>query len=98
MVRVYRANVSLVGDTPKRYNREMEQGETSMGTVAAPQPNAVPQKPEVGLLSLSFLLSAETKADLHIRGPVGPDDLEMLRDQLEITIRALNRKKDQAPQ
>ena len=98
VVRVYRANVSLVGDTPKRYNREMEQGETSMGTVAAPQPNAVPQKPEVGLLSLSFLLSAETKADLHIRGPVGPDDLEMLRDQLEITIRALNRKKDQAPQ
>lgn len=41
--------------------------------------------------SYSWGLSAETNAELKIIGEISPEDLEMLRDYVEITIRALNR-------
>lgn len=97
VVRVYRANVSLVAGEPKRFIRETEVAEDQrmLLTLSAPTLPATPPRPDGSApLSLSYLLSSETKAELLIRGPVGPEELEMLRDQLEFTIRALSRKKE----
>jgi hypothetical protein len=45
----------------------------------------------VPIKSYSWGLSAETNAELKIIGELSPDDLELLRDYVEITIRALGR-------
>ena len=45
----------------------------------------------VPIKSYSWGLSAETNAELKIIGELSPDDLEFLRDYVDITIRALNR-------
>jgi len=96
-VNVYRANVALIGGPPKRYNRDAEGGDiTPMQPIL---PLLPPVKVDPSFLSLSYLLSAETRAEVHFKGPVGPEDIEMLRDQLEMTIRALSRKqKGENPQ
>ncbi len=94
VVRVYRANIALVVGAPKRVNAEVEQEEILLTQpLLPPPPTMTIPKADSGILSLSYLLSPDTKAELIIRGPVGPDELEMLRGQLELTIRALSGKK-----
>jgi hypothetical protein len=94
VVRVYRANVALVEGAPKRTTKAVENEDVSLAhpTLSAP-PQIPAPKPDPGILSLSYLLSPDTRAELHIKGPVGPDELEMLRGQLELTIRALGAKR-----
>jgi len=98
VVRVYRANVALVAEAPKRANTDVE-SESNPPTHlmhASPLPQIMASRPDAGILSLSYLLSPDTKADVQIKGPVGPDELEMLRAQLELTIRAISSKKKEA--
>ena len=58
---------------------------------------AAPQKLlEKGKVSVNtWTLSPQTSAELRINGEVSAEDLELLRDYVEITIKALNRKKKQ---
>lgn len=90
IIQVYRANIALAGDTSKRHFGHDEPLEV---TSVTPQLSAPPApKAESGLMSFSFPLSLDCKADLQIRGTISADELEMLRDQIDLTIRALNRK------
>jgi hypothetical protein len=93
---VYRENLELVKASPKRYTEEVP---ANVSEEPRPMnqtffPNAVPlpaPSAPAGALSFSFPLSIDTKADLHIRGAVSEDELDMLRDQIEMTIKALKR-------
>jgi hypothetical protein len=96
VISVYRENLELVKDVPKRYAEDaISRVETpvlaqphTMAPLQLPPPMP---SPLVGTLSFSFPLSLDTKADLHIRGAVTADELEMLRDQIDLTIKALKR-------
>lgn len=98
VISVYRENLELVKDVPKRYTEGTPLRE-EMPVLAQPITNAMaplqlpppPAPPVAGSLSFSFPLSLDTKADLHIRGAVTADELEMLRDQIDLTIKALKR-------
>ena len=50
------------------------------------------QKPTPGVQTYAFALSPEARAELSLRGTITTDDLEMLRDHIELTIKALARK------
>jgi len=44
------------------------------------------------LPTYAFALSPDARAELSLRGTITPDDLELLRDHIELTIKALARK------
>ncbi len=98
VISVYRENIELVKNMPKRYTETVLVPEQPP-MAAAPIPVAYsaapalpPSTPAGGVLSYSFPLSMEATADLHIRGKVSIDELDMLRDHIELTIKALKRK------
>lgn len=60
-------------------------------------PEAVPRFPTPGVVAsgvqtYAFALSPDTRAELTLRGSVTADDLDLLRDHIELTIKALARK------
>jgi hypothetical protein len=57
-------------------------------------PKATPPvpPPAAGVQSYAFALSPDARAELVLRGSLTPDDLELLRDHVELTIKALTRK------
>ena len=61
-------------------------------------PSASPKPPVVGVQNYSFALSPDARAELSLRGKITPDDLELLRDHIELTIKALARKAKAADQ
>lgn len=98
VIQVYRANMALVGSVSKRYTQESAAPQES---IMATQPHSLSLSGQIppSIYSFSFPLSADVKADLQIRGSLTGEDLDMLRDQVEMLIRALNRKqKDPAAQ
>ena len=50
------------------------------------------QKTTPGVQTYAFALSREARAELSLKGTITTDDLEMLRDHIELTIKALTRK------
>jgi len=57
--------------------------------------NALPTNlvtPPVGIQTYSFALSPNARAELSLKGTITPEDLELLRDHVELTIKALARK------
>jgi hypothetical protein len=111
VIGVYRENLELVKNMPKRYTETvpaMEEPQMLALTAPAPSTTSSGVAPSTtpkfygapshvqNSMAYSFPLSMEVTADLQIRGgSVTVEDLEMLRDQIEMTIRALKRK--QAP-
>lgn len=112
VINVYRENIRLVEDMPKRYTGKQDSGDEEMiassnapaqyrppnETLTAPTPPVSSQP----IWSQSFALSKETKADLTIRGDVTREGLELLKTYIELTIRALavgtiETKKDAEP-
>jgi len=95
VIGVYRENLELVKNIPKRYQERAQSLEDALILAPSLPANYVPAQPSpttnVSSLSFSFPLSLETRAELHIRGTVSGDELEMLRDQIEMTIKALKR-------
>ena len=91
VIQVYRANMALVSSGSKRYTTEAgPPKELPMTTITAPL-SPVPSLVSASIYSFSFPLSLDAKADLQIRGTVSDDELEMLRDHIEMTIKALKR-------
>jgi hypothetical protein len=104
VIGVYRENLDLVKNMPKLYTGPvpaMEEPQMlalapSLSSSQMPKPIFVPPAYS---LTYSFPLSMDITADLQIRGgAVTLDDLEMLRDQIEMTIKALKRKQAPAPE
>jgi len=66
---------------------------SSARTEQAPSQAELIPKPLAGsYLANSWTLSPQVSAELRIHGEVTPEDLELLRDYVEITIKALSRK------
>ena len=50
-----------------------------------------PQKTATGVQTYAFALSPSARAELSLKGEITHDDLELLRDHIELTIKALAR-------
>lgn len=99
VIAVYRDNIHLIEDIPKRYigrqdgidEKIIATGNAqvkyiSLNEQLTPSAASVSTQP---VWSQSFALSKETKADLTIRGDVTKEGLELLKTYIELTIRAL---------
>ena len=94
VIQVYRANQQFVQPATKRYTEgEKDSKEEAMTTqpYSPPTPSlSVPNRVE---MSFSYPLSIESKAELRLVGALGVDELALLRDHIELTIRALQLKR-----
>ena len=96
VIKVYRANVQLAkreeGDYIGGEGNEVEETPiVTPGTTVIPSVKP-PIPPAAGVQSYAFALSPDARAELVLRGSLTPDDLELLRDHVELTIKALTRK------
>jgi hypothetical protein len=90
VIRVFKENMELVnwvehgysGDDPKPEETTM-QTTNNPTTIHKPLPGAQQ--------TYAFALSPDARAELVLRGTITADDLEMLRDHIELTIKALAR-------
>jgi hypothetical protein len=99
VIRVYRENIRLVEELPKRYTGKEDTGgeymsATSSAIVHQPHLNQHVAYSNIDVLpqpswSQSFALSKGTKAELTIKGDVTKEGLELLKTYIELTIRAL---------
>jgi hypothetical protein len=85
IIRVYKENIILASPGESSYSQD---GEATMETPVA----SSVQKQILGIQSYSFALSPDARAELNLKGTITPEDLEMLRDHIELTIKALARK------
>ena len=77
----YRSTMELVAPTDVSYTAPTEQNKMNSNT----------QTTIAGNQSYSFALGPTTRAGLTISGDVTPEELELLRDHIELTIKALTR-------
>lgn len=89
IIRVYKENITLVGGEESSYSGGQETPTMSAGAIVPPT-----QKQTTGVQTYAFALSPNARAELSLRGEVTREDLELLRDHIELTIKALTRKKD----
>jgi hypothetical protein len=98
VIKVYKANVELA----KGEERDYIGGEGNEMKDSSPMnpgaPLAPPKPPTPGVQSYAFALSPDARAELVLRGNLTADDLELLRDHVELTIKALTRKNKEIPQ
>jgi len=90
LIRVYKANLELVGGEQSGYSGDkIKNEETTMQPTLSPTNPGNTQKPLDGVQTYIFALSPDTRAELSLKGAVTADDLDMLRDHIELTIKAL---------
>jgi len=87
VIRVYKANIELAGGEESGYS----EGQSKLEEPAM-QPPVPPKAPISGVQTYAFALSPDARAELVLKGTITPDDLDLLRDHIELTIKALNRK------
>jgi hypothetical protein len=91
IIRVYKENITLaVGEQAGYSGTDRKQEEAVPMSTATPIP-ALSQRPLAGVQTYAFALSPNARAELSLRGDITPDDLELLRDHIELTIKALAR-------
>lgn len=92
VIAVYKANIELVEGEESGYSGEDSKREdsTMSSTTSTPPPPAF--KPLAGVQTYAFALSPDARAELSLKGTITADDLELLRDHIELTIKALARK------
>ena len=90
IIRVYKENITLVAGEQSDYSgAERTQREAaSMNTGTA---TANTSKATLIGQTYAFALSPNARAELVLKGEITPDDLELLRDHIELTIKALAR-------
>jgi hypothetical protein len=88
----FRSTMALAGLADVSYTDSEEAAKMpDLAVELSPKP-PLAGTPIVGVQTYSFALSPDTRAELTFRGAVTPDDLELLRDHIELTIKALARK------
>ncbi len=97
IIRVYRENIGLFFGGESAYSegaQKPEERHIPMQAAAQIAPTRTPDPGGIGpaVQTFSFPLSPEGRAELSLRGRIGPDDLELLRQHIELTIRALSRQ------
>jgi hypothetical protein len=89
IIRVYKENITLAAGEQSGYSgAESRHEETPMNPGIVPPST---QKQILGLQTYAFALSPNARAELSLRGEITPEDLELLRDHIELTIKALAR-------
>ncbi len=95
VIEVYKANVALVGGEENSYSGDDSKTEesTMQASAQATTTNQVAAvRPVPGVQTYAFALSPDARAELSLRGTITADDLDLLRDHIELTIKALARK------
>lgn len=87
IIRVFKENITLAIEEQSAYS-----GDDKGAPMNANPPAIQQQKPTPGVQTYAFALSPDARAELSLRGTITTDDLEMLRDHIELTIKALARK------
>jgi hypothetical protein len=102
VVRIFRDTVALDPSQNVAYPAIQSQ-DTGVETVQGMETNTqgqqrqqVPSGTSGPTIVNAWTLSPDTRAELRINGKVKKEDLELLRDYVEITIKALSRKADPA--
>jgi hypothetical protein len=101
VIKVYRENIRLVENMPKRYTEAGDDSMPSLSTALVPvgpsYEQLMPAQPRVSIepmWSQSFALSKGTKAELTIKGDVTKEGLALLKTYIELTIQALAGEKE----
>lgn len=88
----FRSTMAVAGLVDVPYTDSAERNNMpNLNLETPPKPPAL-GTPIAGVQTYSFALSPDTRAELTLKGSVTPDDLELLRDHIELTIKALARK------
>jgi hypothetical protein len=85
IIRVYKENITLAAGEQSGYSGGEEPPMTP------PVITPPPPKTTFGVQTYAFPLSPDTRAELTLKGTITADDLNMLRDNIELTIKALTR-------
>ncbi|MGA2336995.1 MAG: hypothetical protein ABSG08_16635 [Terriglobales bacterium] len=88
----FRSTMALAGLTDVSYTDSAEGNKMSNLNPEIPPKPPIPSALLPGVQTYSFALSPDARAELTLRGAVTPDDLDLLRDHIELTIKALARK------
>jgi hypothetical protein len=88
----FRSTMALAGLTDVPYTDSVEGTKMPNLNPEIPPKTPIPATLAPGIQSYSFALSPDARAELTLRGSVTPDDLDLLRDHIELTIKALARK------
>jgi hypothetical protein len=91
VIEVYKANVQLVGGEENVYSGEDTKREEPTMSSTGNTPPFIAKPTVGGVQTYAFALSPDARAELSLRGTITPDDLELLRDHIELTIKALAR-------
>jgi|SRR6266550_5471761 len=83
VIQDYRSTMALAGLMDVSYT-DLREGDKM---TSAP----IGQNMPPGIQTYSFALSPNSRAELSLRGTITPEDLELLRDHVELTIKALAR-------
>lgn len=87
IIPVYNDNLRLVAGEQGGYSGEDAKENTPMDPATTP-----PKPPTPGVQTYAFALSPDARAELSLKGTITADDLNMLRDHIELTIKALARE------
>jgi hypothetical protein len=89
LIRVYKANLDLVTGEESGYSDVVETKSevATMSSIA----NTLPPKTIPGVQTYAFALSPDARAELSLKGTITAEDLDLLRDHIELTIKALAR-------
>ena len=98
VIKVYKANVELAKGEEGDYiggegNEAKEPPIVSHGAAVIP-PTKPLVSPPTSVQSYAFALSPDARAELVLRGSLTADDLDLLRDHIELTIKALSNSED----
>jgi len=92
VIATFRANLSLAANGENEYDEgEKEKPLVTPGAAVTPLTKP-PIPPAAGVQSYAFALSPDARAELVLRGSLTAEDFELLRDHIELTIKALTRK------
>lgn len=92
VISVYKANLELVEGEESGYSEDDSKHEETSMSSTGNTPNIPLKAPISGVQTYSFALSPDARAELSLKGTITPDDLSLLRDHIELTIKALARK------
>ena len=93
VIGVYKANVELVGGEQTGYSgEENKRQDTTVTKIIDGIFPSTPKPPVPGIQTYAFALSPDARAELSLKGTITADDLDLLRDHIELTIKALARK------
>jgi hypothetical protein len=92
LINDFRSTMALAGLVDVSYIDSTEKNKMSNPNLDPPPKPPVLGTPIAGVQTYSFALSPDTRAELTLRGSVTADDLDLLRDHIELTIKALARK------